>query len=715
MTDTNSESSFVSRSEYNELAQKLKAAELEKSKIAEDLKTLLDREEINKLNIDTQTKLENIISKETEKQEMFIRLLLESTPYVVFAFDEHLNFLLGSKSIAKIIDIDDSSLLQGYDLDEIIKKYRPFVFTREVTAEMISVILTRGKNHSQNIFGVSSDIGKYELIVRPLFNNNNDFIGVALFMHEITSIVMAKEVAEQASHAKSNFLSNMSHEIRTPMNAIIGMASIGASTADAERMKYCFTKITDASQHLLGVVNDILDMSKIEAGKLELSLEDFSFEKLLQRVVNVGNFRIDEKQQKFTIQIDKAIPDTLIGDSQRLAQVITNLIGNAVKFTSEKGSISLKTWLESEENDICTVSISVTDSGIGISPEQQRLLFQSFQQAEASTTRRFGGTGLGLSISKSIVEMMGGNIWVQSELDKGSTFVFTFQAKRGTTKKHTLLDPDVNLDNVRVLIVDDDPDILHFFEEAMQEFGISYDTAASAEDALRIVRQKDPYNIYFVDWKMPGADGIELSKELRESASTEGKTVVIMISAVEFSTIENKARRAGVDRFLSKPLFPSAIADIINECVGNRREQAAESLSANGINFEGNHILLAEDVDINREIVLALLEPLKLKVDCATDGVEALNMFIENYALYDMILMDVQMPKMDGYEATRRIRSFDIPNAKTIPIIALTANVFREDIEWCISAGMNDHLGKPIDADELLAKLEQHLQKARRK
>jgi CheY-like chemotaxis protein/anti-sigma regulatory factor (Ser/Thr protein kinase) len=313
---------------------------------------------------------------------------------------------------------------------------------------------------------------------------------------------------------------------------------------------------------------------------------------MLQRVVNVISLRVDEKQQKLSIYIDETVPSTLIGDSQRLAQVITNLLSNAVKFTSDHGSINFDARLLSEDNGICVIKIAVTDTGIGISGEQQERLFQSFQQAETSTARKFGGTGLGLSISKNIVEMMGGDIWVESELGKGSTFTFTVRAGRGTKEKHALMDPDINSD--------------------MQE----------------------------------------------------------------------------------KP---------------------EETQSNTSINFEGNRILLVEDMEINREIVLAMLEPLSLTVDCAETGAEAINKFLLNPDVYDMILMDVQMPGMDGYEATHRIRSLDIPEAKTIPIIALTANVFREDVEKCLLAGMNDHLGKPMDADALFEKIDLYLPKGRQK
>ncbi|MDR0456188.1 MAG: response regulator [Treponema sp.] len=513
--------------------------------------------------------------------------------------------------------------------------------------------------------------------------------------------------ATEASKAKGEFLSNMSHEMRTPMNAIIGMTAIGRNSKDMERKDYALNKIDDASTHLLGVINDVLDMSKIEANMLELSPIEFNFEKMLQKVVAVVNFRVDEKQQKFTVRIDKEIPKTLIADDQRLAQVITNLLGNAVKFTPEKGSVTLDARLIEEENGLYTVQISVSDTGIGISDEQQKRLFSSFQQAESSTTRKYGGTGLGLAISKSIVEMMGGKIWVQSELDKGSTFAFIIQAQRGTEEKQGLLNPDVNLSNVRILTVDDDPDILAYFHDIMQRFGIFCDTAISGEEALRLVNQNGCYHIYFVDWKMPGMDGIQLARELKVRASKD--SVVIMISAAEWSAVVQEAKQAGVDKFLSKPLFPSAIAEIINECIGVNKQQVEEAQEdINGL-FAGHRILLVEDVEINREVVLALLEPTQLTIDCAENGVEAVRMFKEAPERYDLIFMDVQMPEMDGYEATRRIRSLDIPAAQNVPIVAMTANVFREDIEKCLESGMNNHIGKPLDFDDLLDKLHTYL------
>ena len=395
---------------------------------------------------------------------------------------------------------------------------------------------------------------------------------------DITELINAKEQAEQGSRSKSEFLANMSHEIRTPMNAIIGMTTIGKTADDISRKDYCFEKIENASQHLMGVINDVLDMSKIEANKFELSHEEFDFEKLLQRVVNIISFRADEKKQQFTVEIDKSIPRVLIGDDQRLAQVITNLLGNAVKFTPEEGIIKLITGLSGEEDGIYTVQIAITDTGIGISQEQQQQLFRSFHQAESGTSRRFGGTGLGLVISKNIIELMGGHIKLESAIGKGSTFTFTFKAKRGSADT-------VSCDHIK------------------------------------------------------------------------------------------------------------------------------ESIDYHGI-FEGYKILLAEDVEVNREIVGALSAPTLLEIDYAENGVEALFQFKMSPDYYDLILMDVQMPQMDGYEATRRIREYEDQlndEHKRIPVIAMTANVFREDVDRCLKAGMNDHIGKPLVMGEFIATLSKYL------
>jgi signal transduction histidine kinase/DNA-binding response OmpR family regulator len=541
----------------------------------------------------------------------------------------------------------------------------------------------------------------------------------------------ALEQAKQASLAKSEFLANMSHEMRTPMNAIIGMTAIAKSSSSMEKKEYCIGKIEDASSHLLGVINDILDMSKIEANRLKLSFDDFNFERMLQKVVNVINFRIEEKKQIFSVHIDKRIPRNLYGDDQRLAQVIANLLSNAVKFTPEEGVIALDAEFEDQAGRVYTLRISVSDSGIGISEEQRERLFHSFEQAETGTSRKYGGTGLGLAISKRIVEMMGGKIWVESELGKGSAFRFTVRMEKGRDLGESLLSPGVSWNNIHVLAVDDSEDILEYFREIAGRFGFFCITARSGEEALKIIEEKGPFDIYFVDWKMPGMNGVELSRRIKErllplQAESSGgeysrtKSVVIMISATEWMLIEDKAKASGVDKFLPKPLFPSSIADVINQCLGSAAmaQDAPAGGAGGGLStgiFEGRWILLVEDVEINREIVITLLEETRLGIDTAENGAEAVRMFADNPEKYDMIFMDVQMPVMDGYDATKEIRELEALRAsqgiarKAVPIIAMTANVFKEDIEKCFAAGMNGHVGKPLDLNDVMDRLREYI------
>jgi signal transduction histidine kinase/DNA-binding response OmpR family regulator len=519
------------------------------------------------------------------------------------------------------------------------------------------------------------------------------------------NIKAALDRATAASEAKGSFLSNMSHEMRTPLNTIIGMASIGKNAPDLERKDYALGKIEEASAHLLGVINDVLDMSKIEAGKLELVPVEFSFEKMLKKAVNAVCFRMEQKQQSFRVTIDGRIPQAIISDDQRLAQIIINLLSNAVKFTPEGGAIGLSAALEREGGSgTCAISIEVSDTGIGISPEQQERLFNAFEQADGGISRKFGGTGLGLVISKRIVEMMGGEISVASKEGAGSVFRFTFDAVKGKDAPKMMLDPSVNWETMKVMAVDDAEDTQSYFAEIFKRYGVSCDVVRSGSDALRRIEESGGYDIYFVDWKMPGMDGIELTREIRKR-NADRKSVVIMISATEWALIRDDAEGAGVDRHLMKPLFASDIMDCMNTCLGVGGSSTPQQKKAvKGGELKGCHILLAEDVEINREILIASIEDTEVSIDCAENGLQAVRMLSENPNKYDLIFMDVQMPEMDGLEATRKIRE----SGSKIPIIAMTANVFKEDIEKCIAAGMDDHLGKPLDITNVITKVRKY-------
>ncbi|MCL1847099.1 MAG: response regulator [Coriobacteriia bacterium] len=643
------------------------------------------------------------ISSESEKLEEtahWYKSILDATPLPITVTDADMNWTFVNKAVEDFLGTKSEDMLgkpcSNWDAHICNTENCGIACAKRGLKE--TYFSQKGRSHKVDVE-----------ILKDLNGETAGYIEVVQDITQIEEMAEHEAEARAASHAKSDFLANMSHEIRTPMNAIMGMTAIAKSSNDLERTQYALGKIEDASIHLLGIINDILDMSKIEAGKFELSEEEFSFEKMLQRVINVISFRVDEKKQDLSVYIDKSVPPVLIGDDQRLSQVITNLLSNATKFTPVEGSIRLSANLEEEEDGFCVIRIEVSDSGIGISPEQKQKLFQSFQQADKSTSRKFGGTGLGLSISKNIVEMMGGRIWVESELGKGATFIFLVRMQCGDPLSYPLTKQDTKWDKLRTLAIDDDTGILSYLQSIIRGFGAQCDIAANGREASDLVKQKGSYDLYFVDWKLADTNALQLALQLKEIDPDKKKAVLAMVPSVGYKDLKEEAEKVGIDDFLPKPLFPSAIHEAIISFLYANREQQEDVGETSDIDFSGYHILLAEDVAINQEIVLALLEPTLLQVTCAGNGAEAVRLFKETPEDYDAILMDIQMPEMDGFEATRLIRSLDIPKAKSIPIIALTANVFQEDIDKCLDAGMDSHLGKPLNLTEMLRKLHDYL------
>ena len=588
---------------------------------------------------------------------------------------------------------------------------------RRVKGEIIPRILKEGKSEFE--LPVRNKDGQARTMHFSAFKAGVKTIGIGAIAMDITDmrrleeeLIRARDQAEKSSLAKSEFLSRMSHEMRTPLNAIIGMTTIAKSAADMEKKEYCLDRIDSASKHLLGVINDILDMAKIEANKFELSPARFSFEKMLQRVVNVVNFRIEEKRQTFIINVDAEVPDRIIGDEQRLAQVIANLLSNAVKFTPECGVVTLGVRRMAEEDGLCVLRVDVKDTGIGISPEEQSRLFRSFEQADGGIARKFGGTGLGLAISKSIVEMMGGTIWVESASGSGATFSFTFTARRDESDQKPTLASDVDWKTLRALVIDGSFEVREYFADLAEKTGFACTTAAGPSEARTLLDagREWPFDIVFMDWALPGLDGVALARQIK--AAPASGAVVSMTLSTECGDIESEAKAAGVDAFLTKPLFSSQVLQCMAACLGQGRQGGAEPACpppAVDNLLSGRRIMLAEDNEINREIVLTLLESTGLTIDCAQNGQEALDMFTAAPGAYQLIFMDIHMPEVDGYEATRRIRALGTPEAASVPIIAMTANVFREDVERCLAAGMTDHLGKPVSLEEMIKKLNLHL------
>jgi len=545
------------------------------------LQNAITQEKIASTTLLNQQKVNTLLVRERER---YLALLLANSPSIILFLNQTGRIEFCTDYFIAKAGFKNATEVQGHTLTDIFAGFLDQNSLELLLKHSNAVIRTNQSVSFDMTFSFHQDDTTEDFagLLVPMTGGEQHNNGILLMFHDVTDLKRSREEALAASKAKSDFLSNMSHEIRTPMNAIIGMTAIGKEETDLVRKDYAFEKIESASTHLLGVINDILDISKIESGKMELAPIDFDFNQMIDRVMTVIALKMQDKQQHFSIDIAPDIPETLYGDDQRLAQVITNILSNATKFTPEEGVITLTARLLDKQDNTCQIQIDVKDSGIGISKQEQRKLFNIFQQAEAGTARKYGGSGLGLAISKQILALMDGDIWIESEPGNGSCFSFT--------------------------------------------------------------------------------------------------------------------------ACLGIPKPPQAIAGTKSEIHSDSRNESLPDAD-----FTGKVILLADDMEINLEIVQALLKSTNITIDTAISGKEAVDCFMANPDRYDLIFMDVQMPGIDGLQATRMIRELNTPKAASIPIIAMTANVFKEDIEKCLAAGMNGHLGKPIVVKDVIHVLNDNL------
>ena len=548
------------------LEEQLKDLRRENRKLSREithLKNAIFQEKIAYTTVLNQQKASTFIQRERER---YLMLLLANSPSIIFFLNQKGRIEFCTDYFVEVANFNNAADVLGHPLADVLS---PFM-----DSEAHAMFLEQVNNAALAYIPLSLDVSfcfdeinfDFAGLIVPMKDEEQKGDGIMLLFHDVTSLKRSREEALAASVAKSAFLSNMSHEIRTPMNAIIGMTAIGKNEKSLNGKDRAFGKIEIASTLLLGIINDILDISKIESGKMELSPINFEFNEMIDRAVSVAAISMRNKEQQFSVNIDQKIPRYLYGDDQRLMQIMTNILSNAAKFTPKNGEITLSALLLSKQDDKCTIQISVKDSGIGMTKEEQSKLFNVFQQAEAGISRKFGGSGLGLAISKRLLELMDGEIWVESEKGKGSEFTF-----------------------IATLLISD------------------YSQMKASDNAV---------------------------------------------------------------------------------CLTG--------------NFSGQTVLIVDDIEINLEIAKALLESLNLKTITALSGKQAVDLFDKNSDSCDLIFMDMQMPEIDGLQATQMIRSLDLDKAASIPIIAMTANVFKEDIEKCIAAGMNGHLSKPIDMAEVI-------------
>lgn len=534
-------------------------------------------------------------------------------------------------------------------------------------------------------------------------------------------LAKALEEAERVNMTKTAFLSNMSHEIRTPMNAIIGLYNIALRNPDLpDDTREILDKIGGSAKHLLSLINDILDMSRIDSGRVTIKQEDFSFGDMLEQVNTMIESQCQDRGLVFECRLKGQMDDYYVGDDMKLKQVTINILGNAVKFTEAPGRVLFLAEEVGREGDTVKVRFTMKDTGIGMDADYIPKIFEPFSQENEGQSNKYGSTGLGMAITKNIVDMMKGTIEVESEKGVGTTFMVTvplgISSKSKEKDKPSAADTssassELDLATLKTIIIDDDETACEQGELVLKKVGISADYCMSGAEALekmdRARKEGTPYQLMLVDWKMPGMDGIEVTRSLREKYNDDSTTVIL--TTYNWDEIMEEALKAGVDAFLAKPLFAKSIKKDLSDILKTRARMKKKP--GEKVSLSGRRVLLAEDVEINALIMTQILNMKEIEADVAENGKEACELFEKHPAgYYDVILMDQRMPVMDGFEATKAIRSMTRPDAATIPIVALTANAFDEDVKQSLDAGMNAHLTKPVEPEALFKTIKEMIQ-----